>query len=225
MVMSLKPPKKGDLKKVWLSPRRDTPKKLQPEYHFITTEGTSTEPAYFQSIKDIIDNKYRGRVQLDITGIGDNTLNLLKKVRQRVDKSSNIYKHVWIVYDTDDFPSANVDKVVELCRSYSTEETIYHAIWSNQCIELWFLLHFSFIQSDLHRREYWPKLSVCLANLSADAYKKNRQDMYQLLEPYMDKAIANAKKLAADNVGKKASESKPGTEVYRLIEKLRPYLK
>ena len=45
--MSLKPPKKGDLKKSWLKPRRDTPKKIQPEYHLITTEGISTEPAYF----------------------------------------------------------------------------------------------------------------------------------------------------------------------------------
>lgn len=42
MAMSLKPPKKGDLKKSWLKPRRDTPKKIQPEYHLITTEGIST---------------------------------------------------------------------------------------------------------------------------------------------------------------------------------------
>ena len=32
----------------------------------------------------------------------------------------------------------------------------YHAIWSNQCIEVWFLLHFSYFQSDIHRKEYWP---------------------------------------------------------------------
>lgn len=103
--MSLKPPKKGDLKKSWLKPRRDTPKKIQPEYHLITTEGISTEPAYFQGVKNTINSKYRGRVQLDIIGVGDNTLNLLQKVKQKVAKSSNIYKHVWIVYDTDDFPA------------------------------------------------------------------------------------------------------------------------
>ena len=92
--MSLKPPKKGDLKKSWLKPRRDTPKKIQPEYHLITTEGISTEPAYFQGVKNTINSKYRGRVQLDIIGVGDNTLNLLQKVKQKVSKSSNIYKHV-----------------------------------------------------------------------------------------------------------------------------------
>ena len=172
MAMSLKPPKKGDLKKSWLKPRRDTPKKIQPEYHLITTEGISTEPAYFQGVKNTINSKYRGRVQLDIIGVGDNTLNLLQKVKQKVAKSSNIYKHVWIVYDTDDFPAQNIDKVVDLCHTYSNEETTYHALWSNQCIELWFLLHFSFIHSDLHRQEYWAKLSSCLAKLNTSEYKK-----------------------------------------------------
>ena len=86
-------------------------------------------------------------------------------------------------------------------------------------------LHFSFIHSDLDRQEYLAKLSSCLAKLNASEYKKNKPDMYQLLEPYMEQAISNAKKLANINKGKKASQSTPGTEVYRLIEKLLPYLK
>ena len=193
--MSLKPPKKGDLKKSWLKPRRDTPKKIQPEYHLITTEGISTEPAYFQGVKNTINSKYRGRVQLDIIGVGDNTLNLLQKVKQKVAKSSNIYKHVWIVYDTDDFPAQNIDKVVDLCHTYSNEETTYHALWSNQCIELWFLLHFSFIHSDLHRQEYWAKLSSCLAKLNTSEYKKNRSDMYQLLDLIWSRLLAMPRNL------------------------------
>ena len=195
MAMSLKPPKKGDLKKSWLKPRRDTPKKIQPEYHLITTEGISTEPAYFQGVKNTINSKYRGRVQLDIIGVGDNTLNLLQKVKQKVAKSSNIYKHVWIVYDTDDFPAQNIDKVVDLCHTYSNEETTYHALWSNQCIELWFLLHFSFIHSDLHRQEYWAKLSSCLAKLNTSEYKKNRSDMYQLLDLIWSRLLAMPRNL------------------------------
>ena len=37
--MSLKPPKKSDLDKSWMKARRDKPKKIQPEYHLIITEG------------------------------------------------------------------------------------------------------------------------------------------------------------------------------------------
>ena len=222
--MTLKPPKKSDLDKSWMKARRDNPKKLQPEYHLIVTEGTETEPAYFQAIKDIINKQYRGKIQLEIHGEGLNTINLLEKAKQRVQSSPNRYRHVWIVYDTDDFPSEHIDTTADLCREYSTEETEYHAIWSNQCIEVWFLLHFIYLQSDLHRSEYWPKLTYWLKSIGAGNYEKNRSDMYIVLQPNMDFAIANAKRLDAQNKGKKPSQSAPGTKVYELIEKLRPYL-
>ena len=108
--------------------------------------------------------------------------------------------------------------------SESTEETTYHAIWSNQCIELWFLLHFSFMQSDLHRTSYWPKLTEMLTSLGVGEYVKNRTDMYQILLPYMDAAIANAEKLDKINKNKLPSASAPGTKVYELVKKLKPYL-
>ena len=95
--MSLKPPKKSDLDKGWMKARRDKPKKIQPEYHLIVTEGTDTEPAYFGAMKDIINSAYPDRIQLSIHGAGDNTLNLFQKARQLATTSANGYKHVWIM--------------------------------------------------------------------------------------------------------------------------------
>ena len=223
--MSLKPPKKSDLNKSWMKPRRDKAKKLQPEYHLIVTEGTDTEPAYFGAIREIINNRYQGKIQLSVFGEGDNTLSLLNKARKRAEADLNGYKHVWVVYDTDDFPSQHIDKTAQLCEELSASgETIYHAIWSNQCIELWFLLHFSYMHSDLHRAEYWPKLTGYLRSLGKGDYTKNRPDMYRILYPLMDYAIANAKRLEVENQGKPPSKSAPGTTVYQLIELLKPYL-
>lgn len=223
--MSLKPPKKSDLNKKWMQPRRDSNRVLQPEYHLIVTEGTETEPAYFGAIRDIINKKYQGKIKLVVCGEGDNTLSLLNKARKRAEADPNGYKHVWVVYDTDDFPSEHIDTTAQLCRELSTDDIItYHAIWSNQCIELWFLLHFSYMQSDLHRNEYWPKLSYWLQRIKAGNYSKNRTDMYQLLRSRMDTAIINAKRLDEENVGKPPSLSAPGTKVYELIEQLKPYL-
>ena len=71
----------------------------------------------------------------------------------------------------------------------------------------------------------WPKLSDCLKNMGAGSYEKNRPDMYEVLRPYMDIAIANAKRLDKQNEGRKPSESAPGTKVYELVEMLKPYLK
>ena len=222
--MSLKPPKKSDLGKAWMQPRRDKVKRLQPEYHLIVTEGTDTEPAYFGAIKEIINNRYQGRIQLDIFGEGDNTLNLFEKAQKRALENPNGYKHVWVVYDTDDFPAEHIDKTAQLCIEASVGETKYHAIWSNQCIELWFLLHFSYMQADLHRKEYWPKLSQWLNNIGTGDYTKNRHDMFEVLRPFLDFAIANAKRLEKENEGKTPSRSAPGTKVYELLEKLKPYL-
>lgn len=222
--MSLKPLKKSDMNKEWMRTRRDKPRKIQPEYHLIVTEGTNTEPAYFGAVRDTVNRRYRGKVQLDIFGEGDNTLSLLERARQRKRMSPYVYKHVWVVYDTDDFPARHIDKTAILCKEISTEETEYHAIWSNQCIELWFLLHFGYMHSDLHRNAYWPKLSECLERIDAGCYRKNREDMYTILCPYIGFAIHNAKRLDAENAGKPPSQSAPGTKVFELIEKLSPYL-
>ena len=222
--MSLKPPKKSDLDKSWMKARRDKPKKIQPEYHLIITEGTDTEPAYFGAMKEIINRTYSDRIQLGVHGAGDNTLSLFQKAKNMAAASANGYKHVWVVYDTDDFPAEHINKTAELCVSESTDETTYHAIWSNQCIELWFLLHFSFMQSDLHRSFYWLKLTKILTSQGFDEYEKNSTDMYQILFPYIDAAIANAEKLDRINEGKLPSDSAPGTKVYELVKKLKPYL-
>ena len=88
------------------------------------------------------------------------------KARQYVQNNGIVFKHVWIVYDTDDFPAENIDMVAQLCEEYSTQgETIYHAVWSNQCVELWYLLHFMYMDTDIDRSRYWPKLSDWLKNI------------------------------------------------------------
>ena len=221
--MSLKPTKKSDLNKPWMK-KPDREIKIRPEMHLIVTEGTDTEPAYFGAIQEIINKDYPKKIQLKVFGMGDNTISLFEKAKRLAKENPNGYRHVWVVYDTDDFPAEHIDRVVYFCAESSTEEVEYHAVWSNQCIELWFLLHFGFMQSDIHRSEYWPKLTECLKKIDAGEYTKNRTDMYHILRPYMDTAIANAKSLDAINRGKTPSKAAPGTKVYELVEKLRPYL-
>lgn len=222
--MSLKPKKVSDMNKAWMGARRGKVVKIAPEYHLIVSEGTDTEPLYFQAIKEIINEKYKNRISIRIEGMGDNTTNLFKKAQKIVEGSSVIYKHVWLVYDKDDFPKKYFNVTETKCNINSNEETTYHALWSNQCIELWFLLHYSFLQSDLHRDEYWPKLSDWLRKEGFGEYRKGRADMFEILRPHMDDAIRNAKRLEELNEGKTPSASAPGTKVYKIIEKLKPFL-
>ena len=48
--------------------------------------------------------------------------------------------------------------------------------------------------------------------------------MFDVLRPYMDDAIRNAKMLEEINQGRTPSRSAPGTMVHYLIETLKPYL-
>ena len=222
--MSLKPPKKSDLDKNWMKRRCNKGILINPEYHLIVTEGEKTEPSYFKAVKEIINKKYRKKIQLEIVGTGGNTLGIIDKARKYIRNSNIIYKHVWIVYDTDDFPAERVNATAEKCQEISTNDTEYHAIWSNQCVELWYLLHFEYMQSDMDRKQYFTKLDTYLENIGQGKYEKNRNDMYDILKPYMDTALQNAKKLDENNRGRTPWDSAPGTKVYEIIEHLKPYL-
>lgn len=222
--MSIKPTKKSDSEKDWLTKRRSKIQRIAPEYHLIVSEGVQTEPNYFNRIKEVINNKYSDRILLKVEGQGKNTISLFNAAKSIAEHDANGFKHVWIVYDTDSFPADQVNSVVELCKNNSTNDMTYHAIWSNQCIELWYLLHFEYLQSDIDRKAYRAKLTKHLNSINAGCYQKNRDDMYDILSPYMETAIAYAKKLKSNNIGKMPNQAAPGTEVVTLIEKLKRYL-
>lgn len=226
--MSLHPTKKTDSGKSWLQKRPDHFKKIQPEYHLIITEGTKTEPKYFKAIKEYINQRYNERIHLEIQGKGQNTVMLFESAKRIAEADPNECKHVWVVYDKDDFPAEHFNLTAELCKNSSSAKREYHAIWSNQCIELWFLLHFDFLQSDITREEYYPKLNQRLKQLGKGEYRKNRADMFSILLPNISIAISNAKRLyteSFENQNKTPSESSPCTTVFQLIEKLLPYIK
>lgn len=216
--------KKSDMNKGWMKFRNDPGRKIRPERHLIISEGTATEPHYFGSIRNIINRTYGERIQIEVIGTGRNTISLFKKTLNIVRRSADTYRHVWIIYDRDAFPADKFDEVETLCRKHSNRETEFHAIWSNQCIELWYLLHFALVTSNLEIKEYFSKLDSCLYGAGLGNYTKNRKDMYQILRPYMDKAIHIARRLDKSYGNIPPSLKAPDAKAYVLVEKLRPYL-
>ena len=220
--MSLHPPKHNEKNK-WPNKRSGKKKRVYLDYNLIVSEGTKTEPYYFNALKARINSKESNRVQVDIKGTGLNTIGLLEYAKKLVANNANGYRHVWLVYDKDDFPEDHFNQMVEACKTINKDsETEYHAIWSNQCMELWFLLHYSFFQSDLHRSEYYPKLSAVFEK--SGEYKKNREDIFDLLYPKLGDAIMNAERLEEENRGRTPSESAPGTMMHIMMKKFKPYL-
>ena len=210
--------------------RSRCPRIILPEKHLFVTEGIKSEPNYINGMIDQICAIHGDacRRQFEIYGEGENTLGLLSKAEKHLMNASDDFQHVWIVYDQDDFPKDDFDNTVKRCEALNqrnekrNQNTKFHALWSNQCVELWFLLHFIFLQSDIDREQYQKKLSESLGK----KYKKNDPKIFSVLFPYMETAIDNAKHLRAlypENTS--PSQCAPCTTFYELLEVLMPYLK
>jgi hypothetical protein len=220
--------KKSDRKKTWYSSKGNT-RSIALERHLIITEGTDTEPLYFESIKKLVNEQYKGgrvdRIKIDISGEGMNTLSLLEKAKSKVSYSAKQYSHVWIVYDKDDFPDDNFDNTANKCEATKacakgSSKPEYHAIWSNPCFELWFLLHFDYVESEFNQHVCVDKLSEHLIKHGCGTYEKDREDMFDTLRDKLDIAIRNAKKLCSKHKDKPPSKASPCTKVYEIVTAL-----
>ena len=193
-----------------------------PPYTYIVCEGTKTEPIYLESIKKEINKKYRDFSQgerIIIKGAGANTLSLLDFARKNVEYDMPNAKKVWLVYDKDDFPRDKFDST-QFSAETKIDKREYKTAWSNECFELWLVLHFQNLESDVGRkkcreilRRYIPK------------YQKNYQNIYEDLKDKIPDAIKRAKKqYQSYKEGTPPSKMTPSTKMWELMEELLRYL-
>ena len=232
--MSNKPLKHSELKKkMEKQSRKEAARLVKPERFYLFCEGTKTEPNYFHGIKTKIKEKYgkmmEDRMQIQVKGTGRSTESLLKYAEKEIvgqKRKGHYFDHIWLIYDKDDFVDFDdmENKVTTLSEGSDIE---WHVGWSNQCIELWFLLHFNYYNSNLHRNDYMKKLNKIFKKNGLIKYEKNRSDIFNILCEYgsLEQAIKNAKKLY-DSYGNNIPLSKkaPATRVYELVEILKPHI-
>lgn len=218
--------------------RKEGSRLVQPERYLIICEGKKTEPYYFKGIQKRIEEKYNQRINvtshptLKVEGVGRSCLSLLDYAQTIIDnekKKNREYDHVWLVYDLDDFPCDDFDNTVYSVNSMNeskNDSKKWHVAWSNQCIELWFLLHFNNYNTDIHRTGYFEKLSDIFKSYGLDKYEKNNENIFEILIAYgsLENAINYAKQLCKENEGKPPSKMAPATKVYELVEILKPHI-
>lgn len=224
--MSKKPIKKSDLGKEWIQKRKTRHIESKLEYHLIICEGTETEPNYFETIKNKIKNQNKDKITIKIVGKGRGTTNLVEEAAKEVNKSTNYISRVWLIYDKDEFTEESFNKVVTICKELNKEEdTIYHPIWSNECIETWILLHFIRFDTPINRKDCIKKLNNHFKKNKLGKYEKNDENLYEKIKPYEETAIKNAKWLESrfDN-NELPAQMNPCTQVHHLIEFLNKYI-
>lgn len=184
----------------WSPTRRVGVRKLRKRF-LIVCEGEKTEPNYFK--------KFRTTSEVIVVGTGCNTKSLVKEaVRLR---AKDEYDEVWCVFDRDSFEVSAIKAAFAL----ATKSEISIA-FSNEAFELWYLLHFDYMDTQISRTQYAKLLTTRLEQ----KYKKNDSTMFDKLLSKQKTAIRNAKKLyaAVCEHDKNLHDAAPCTTVWRLVD-------
>lgn len=224
--MSLKQKKASEIKRSQAALQLKMQKKQKdlldalPPYMYIVSEGTKTEPHYIRGITDEINRKFynlSSGERIKVKGTGRNTRGLLEYARKQVDRDFPQATVVWLVYDKDDFPLDNFDNT-QYSAQDKKDERKYKVAWSNECIELWFLLHYQELTVNIGRDKYRQLLKdYC-------GYEKKMENIYVVLKDKTDIAIVRAKRQYEEYGDSAPSQMCPATRMYQLVEELRKYL-
>ena len=167
-------------------------------------------------------------VLIEIEPCQTETMRVIGMAEEYVRKNKLKTGQIWCVYDKDSFPSEHFNGVVWRAETLNKEssELQYHAAWSNECIEFWFLLHFAYYTANNHRSEYIAFLNDKFREFGLGKYQKNMKDIFDILMKKGDPKLAArfAKRIIKEGKGKTPTEIAPGTMVYELVEELAKYL-
>ena len=222
-------PKKAGMER-WKKKRRQQYLELKEYRYYIFCEGEQTEPQYFAGFKRLIEDNpiYKDMVLIEIEPCAAETMRVIGMAERYVEKNNVQKGQIWCVYDKDSFPAEHFNGVVERANMLNKDnpELQYHAAWSNECIEFWFILHFAYYTANNHRTEYIDFLNSKFRELGLGKYQKNMTNIFDVL---MEKgapklAIRYAKRIIKDGQDKTPTDIAPGTKVYELVEELAKYL-
>ena len=171
----------------------------------IVCEGEKTEPNYF--------NKFPippGSV-IDVKGIGANTDSLVKEAIRLM--ALKKYDQVWVVFDRDSFTPEHFNAACQIA-----DQNGIHKAYSNEAFELWYVLHFFYLDTGITRDDYCHRLSQ--RDCFDHRYEKKSSTIYDELLSRQPIAIRNAKTLLAQYDPKNPGTDKPSTTVHLLVEQL-----
>ena len=198
---------------------------IEPTKSFlIVCEGVNTEPAYFRSFPVVT-------VTVECKGAGASRLSLVSYAFELSKLAENKGKEVWCVFDFD-----YKKDVIGIAHEFNeavefAQKKGLNVAYSNDSFELWFILHYQFLETKHSRFEYYTKLDE-LWDVRYERVGKTYEfckTIYSRLEkdPNADvsKAIKNARRFFEEKADLPPSHQNPSTKVYELVEKLLKYLK
>lgn len=210
---------KRDRKQAKAAKKRPENVRYEHVRFLIVCEGTKTEPNYFEALVKDYGSVVREEI---IKGEGRATVALVNRT-QEIKTNLELKNHmrfdrVWVVFDKDDFLDFN--EAVVLCKRLG-----FNSAWTNEAFELWYYLHFEYLDNAIGRDDYIHKLQEFMSDRMGDnsfKYKKKDPQIYSHLKQYGNEELAkrHARKLRKLFTGTDYASHKPCTRIDLLVEEL-----
>ncbi|NET60777.1 MAG: RloB domain-containing protein [Symploca sp. SIO2E6] len=187
------------------SPRKINTREVRQRF-LIVCEGEETEPNYFGNFRV-------PKIVIHIQGLGKNPTNLVKEIKKLRDKED--YDQVWCVFDRDSWTANDFNSAI-----LKTQQENFKVAYSNEAFELWYLLHFDFVNTGISRKNYEEKLTKRLGY----KYQKNSDSIYNDLIDKQNTAIKNAENLLKQYDPQNPAKDNPSTTVHLLVKELNRFI-
>jgi hypothetical protein len=187
---------------------------------YIFSEWECTEVLYFEWLIKKLENEIRRKeIAILIEWTWRSNTSLVKYAIQemkKVDWFDLENDEIWVVFDEDTVWGWKFDNSIKKAEAKNIK-----VAYSNECFELWILLHYEYVSSAIWRKQYYEKLWEIL-KLNYVKEGKSVKDIYDKIESGQKNAIKYAKKLLKlkEYEWLSPSKCKPSTTVHLLVEKL-----
>lgn len=168
----------------------------------IYCQGEKTEPNYFKKFGS-------NWLTIRFEKINKDPEYIVNQAIRMKQGETNHFDATWCVFDKDDTENKAFDKAIQNARNNGIK-----VAYSNECFELWFVLHFIYLNTANPRNYYFSKLSDFLNC----PYDKVSTNMYDRLIDKVDIAIKNSEKLMELHSPNSPSLSNPSTTVHELVK-------
>ncbi|MEH2055029.1 MAG: RloB family protein [Nostoc sp.] len=189
------------------SPRKVNTREVKQRF-LIVCEGAKTEPNYFRSFR-----VPKNVAEIDVQGLGENPSKLVESAKY-LNKQEE-YDQIWCVFDRDSWTIEDFNNAIK-----NAEDQGFKVAYSNESFELWYVLHFEFLNTGIPRSDYLKKLTC----LFGRTYKKNSETIYDELFDKQPIAIKNAENLLKQYNPHIPAKDNPSTRVHLLVQELNKFI-
>jgi RloB-like protein len=189
------------------SPRKVNTREVRQRF-LIVCEGEKTEPNYFRSF-----HVPKNVAEIDVKGLGENPSKLVNSAKEL--KEQDEYDQIWCVFDRDAWTPEDFNNAIRNANNQG-----FKVAYSNEAFELWYILHFEFLNTGVPRSDYFQKLNLLLQR----KYQKNSETIYDELFEKQSTAIKNAINLLNQYDPHIPARDNPSTTVHLLVQELNKFV-